>query len=800
MRLRKLNKWLSKQASLILSIIISILVIAFIITMSRMNINLNIESRALSELQSTVSMQASAVANHVDEQYQALQLVVNLVKEDNEFGSKEFQPTLSTIVETFRLCTLCMADTEGNTIDYEGNVLGNCSDRNYFQKILNGETKQFCEYLGTTKLISEPRVIFSVPAYDKNNNLIGIIFCSKEISVLEDSLFAHSDLFDSSSSILICQEQGNIIVANENAYNTFYTNKTDNEILNINTLDVGFDGMREDGVSSRQFKINNKTYFASCIKLEMGEWYLYCIVDKANVSDTFYPNQKRIENTIWAMFFVFVLAFIYIIFLGILYLKRKTKDTTVIKQNYENYKNILKEAKCAVIEYNFDTSRLNAIQSELGTLKFDSLNGNLDTYKQLKQSHPEYDFDELETELELAKKNGKTYSFESFVTIDKNLCWLQTIIFPVLDEDGFVQKILFAIFDVSDIHMENDNFSEMYMNIPGGVYRCNLDNQFLIEYFGDGLCKMLGYTRNEVNKIIGTEKDFSRLIYEDDRPIFMEFVQKMAKYGGLNTCEYRMRCSSGYLLTVMNSMDAKRSSAGTMYGYSIVTDLSKYKEKQQGLEKELDEVKLQLRHSRIRNASSQMQPHFLYNALSSIREIILENPQYASDLIYDFTVHLRACIRSITSDNLISFSQELENVKAYVNIEKMRFGDKLKVMYDCQETEFDIIPLSIQPLVENAIRHGVYERGLSGGTVTISSFKENESVVVYVEDNGVGFDYEKVMDEIKTGKRDSNGLYNLIFRFETLMHAQIKVDSKIDYGTKITITIPQGDQNESNIS
>lgn len=81
-----------------------------------------------------------------------------------------------------------------------------------------------------------------------------------------------------------------------------------------------------------------------------------------------------------------------------------------------------------------------------------------------------------------------------------------------------------------------------------------------------------------------------------------------------------------------------------------------------------------------------MQPHFLYNALASIREIVLENPEYAADLIFDFTTHLRACIKSMASEEFTSFHQEIENIKAYVNIEKMRFGDKLQVQYDIQES------------------------------------------------------------------------------------------------------------------
>ena len=270
----------------------------------------------------------------------------------------------------------------------------------------------------------------------------------------------------------------------------------------------------------------------------------------------------------------------------------------------------------------------------------------------------------------------------------------------------------------------------------------------------------------------------------------MNFWINYLNLGGVGSCEYRLQCKNGELLEVSDTMDAKRSSSGIMYGYSVVTDIRKQREEQKQLEQKLKQIRGQLAQTRVKNASSQMQPHFLYNALSSIREIVLEDPEYASDLIYDFTTHLRACVRSMSSDAMIPFTQELENIQAYVNIEKMRFGDRLSVEYNCPETDFDIIPLSIQPLVENAIRHGVFDRGAAGGKVRVSTARGDGCVFVYVEDDGVGFDYHKTMQEVENGTRDSNGLANLIFRFATLMKAEVSVDSKIGSGTKVTVTIP----------
>ncbi|MGI6264227.1 MAG: sensor histidine kinase [Acutalibacteraceae bacterium] len=200
--------------------------------------------------------------------------------------------------------------------------------------------------------------------------------------------------------------------------------------------------------------------------------------------------------------------------------------------------------------------------------------------------------------------------------------------------------------------------------------------------------------------------------------------------------------------------------------------------------------------SRIKNFTSQMQPHFLYNALGSIQEIVLEDPAYASELIGDFTTHLRGSIRAMANDSPISFSQELANIRAYANIEKMRFGEKLRVEYDIAARDFEIMPLSIQPLVENAIQHGIYERGPLGGRVTVRSREEPDAWIVQVEDDGVGFDVEALKKEIEEGRRDSTGLKNLIFRLDKVIHARVDIQSTPGQGTVVTVSIPKEPKTE----
>ena len=227
---------------------------------------------------------------------------------------------------------------------------------------------------------------------------------------------------------------------------------------------------------------------------------------------------------------------------------------------------------------------------------------------------------------------------------------------------------------------------------------------------------------------------------------------------------------------------------GDIVAVCVLYDLTQ----QQKREQDMQELKKTLEQMRMKNFISQMHPHFLYNALSSIREIVLTDPEYGADMLYDFTTHLRASIRAMSNDDRIWFSQELENIKAYVSIERMRFGERLNVVYDIEGADFMIIPLSIQPIVENAIKHGLYEKGDKGGTVTLKVWEE-DSWEISVIDDGIGFDPEEVRKQIDAGERDSTGLYNLIFRLENMMDASVELNSSVGEGTTVLIHIPKKD-------
>ncbi len=153
-------------------------------------------------------------------------------------------------------------------------------------------------------------------------------------------------------------------------------------------------------------------------------------------------------------------------------------------------------------------------------------------------------------------------------------------------------------------------------------------------------------------------------------------------------------------------------------------------------------------------------------------------------LITAFSKYLRANINNVSPTETISFAAEMDHIKTYVDIEKERFGSRLTVLYDIKCDNFTMPPLTVEPLVENAVKHGVCKR-VKGGVVKISSWEEEDRYVVTVEDNGVGFNVN-IMEQDE--KSDSVGLKYIKLRLKELYNADFNIESKKGVGTKATVT------------
>ena len=207
-------------------------------------------------------------------------------------------------------------------------------------------------------------------------------------------------------------------------------------------------------------------------------------------------------------------------------------------------------------------------------------------------------------------------------------------------------------------------------------------------------------------------------------------------------------------------------------------------ERAKELELQRSRLEAELKENRIAIMLSQIQPHFIYNTLGTIERLCLKDPKQASTLVRNFSLYLRGNFSELDSVTPIQFSEELKHVEYYVNIEKVRFPD-MSIEYDVETTDFVLPALSVQPLVENAIKHGLM-RLESGGTVVIHSYETPTHFCVEVKDDGVGFDPSLPIEEKK-----HVGLRNIRGRLSAMVNGQLIIESQPSCGTRAVILIPK---------
>ena len=187
---------------------------------------------------------------------------------------------------------------------------------------------------------------------------------------------------------------------------------------------------------------------------------------------------------------------------------------------------------------------------------------------------------------------------------------------------------------------------------------------------------------------------------------------------------------------------------------------------------------------RIQIMMSQIQPHFLYNTLSTIQALCRKDPELAAQTVEKLGDYLRQNLAALGQSDLIPFKKELEHTKIYVDIEKLMSPD-MEIDYMINDYNFLLPALTIQPLVENAIRHGI--RGQKGGRITISARRDEGYHTIEISDNGKGFDIQASAD---TGEGKHIGIRNVSERVEKMCGGTLEVESSPGNGTTITIFIP----------
>ena len=204
--------------------------------------------------------------------------------------------------------------------------------------------------------------------------------------------------------------------------------------------------------------------------------------------------------------------------------------------------------------------------------------------------------------------------------------------------------------------------------------------------------------------------------------------------------------------------------------------------------KELETEKLvlnaQLTESRVSTMMSQIRPHFIYNTLGSIEQLCSIDPPKAGELVHNFAKYLRGNFGELDNPRPILMSQEMEHVRHYISIENVRFPD-MTFSFEMNSVDFYIPALTIQPIVENAIKHGLMKLP-KGGKIRVVSYETDTHYCVSVEDDGLGFDTQEVLED-----RKHVGIRNIRGRLQAMVNGELEITSTVGVGPKVLITIPK---------
>ena len=184
---------------------------------------------------------------------------------------------------------------------------------------------------------------------------------------------------------------------------------------------------------------------------------------------------------------------------------------------------------------------------------------------------------------------------------------------------------------------------------------------------------------------------------------------------------------------------------------------------------------------------SQINPHFMINSLGAIKELC--DSKEARVAVDQFARYLQGNMETLMRQDIISFKSELEHTKAYLALEQIRFEDALQIKYDITCSDFGISTLSLQPIVENAVRHGVRGSEKDVGTVIISTREFDDRYEIKVSDDGVGFDPDNIKP--KNDGREHIGIQNVRDRLKAVCNAEMIIESTPGEGTDVSIIIPK---------
>jgi len=341
----------------------------------------------------------------------------------------------------------------------------------------------------------------------------------------------------------------------------------------------------------------------------------------------------------------------------------------------------------------------------------------------------------------------------------------------------------------TSLRESEEKFEKIFRHSPDWIAIMRLSDGTYLDV-NDAFEEITGFTRTEV--LGKTALDIG--IYSNPKERY-ELDEAFLRQGRTQIQELQYRLKSGVVITVERAGELA-DIGGEKCIISIVRDITSKKEAEQALVETEKQKKLRA-DAEIKMLQAQINPHFLFNAITSIMYYIRTDPEMASSLLVKLGDFFRKNIKPGGAS--VPLSKEIGHCEDYLSIERARFEDRLRVSYDIHPAalECPVPPLILQPLVENALRHGIMPKE-QGGEIVIGAHPEDGAVRIFVRDDGVGMDAAtcaSLLDESEGAlprKGTGLALRNVNARLVAIHGAQhgLKIESAPDEGTTISFTIP----------
>ncbi len=312
-------------------------------------------------------------------------------------------------------------------------------------------------------------------------------------------------------------------------------------------------------------------------------------------------------------------------------------------------------------------------------------------------------------------------------------------------------------------------------------------------------------TNQTADTMFGVPRDamagqqISRFIFREDQDIYYIHRKQLIETGEPQKFELRLVKNDGTLFWAQMWGVIVSGSDGLPASRVAVSDITDRKNADEAVSRAKEEVSAALiAKKQMSVLQSQIKPHFLYNALNAIISLCYTDGAKAGALLTRFSQYLRIVFDYNSQEETVPLQNELELVKVYSDIEKVRYGERLKTVFDVDPTllEENIMSLILQPLVENAIRHGVSKK-INGGTVRLRIKRCNFFIKVTVNDNGVGMSKTMIQQIMERDCTEAGvGIANINQRLLIKTGKKLMIRSTEGAGTTIMLYLPLHEGNQ----